>query len=81
VLTADANYATYRLGRQQGLAALLDAGSVAPTLLSSDQSGNLRLLTAQLDYVQPLAHQQRLSGGLKISQVQSVNDAVFQQTS
>ena len=80
-LTADANYATYRLGRQQGLSALPDAGSAGPTELTSDQSGHLRLLTGQLDYVHPLARRQLLSGGLKVSQVQSGNDAVFQQTS
>lgn len=79
-LTSDANYASYRLSRQQGLSALLDAGSAAPTLLTSDQSGHLRLLTGQLDYVHPLAHRRLLSGGLKVSQVQSRNDAVFQQT-
>ncbi|TPG72505.1 TonB-dependent receptor [Hymenobacter nivis] len=79
-LTADANYAAYRLGRQQGLSALPEAGSGAPTLLSSDQTGRLTLLTGQLDYVQPLAHRRLLSGGLKVSRVQSGNDAVFQQT-
>ncbi|RZK53952.1 MAG: TonB-dependent receptor, partial [Hymenobacter sp.] len=78
-LTADANYAAYRLGRQQGLSALADGGA-APTLLSSDQTGRLGLLTGQLDYVHPLAHRQLLSGGLKISRVQSDNDAVFRQT-
>ncbi|MGI4733643.1 MAG: TonB-dependent receptor domain-containing protein [Janthinobacterium lividum] len=79
-LTADANYATYRLGRQQGLSALLDGGSAAPTLLTSDQTGRLTLLTGQLDYAHPLAHRRLLTGGLKISRVQSQNDAVFQQT-
>ncbi|HEX8427573.1 TonB-dependent receptor domain-containing protein [Hymenobacter sp.] len=79
-LTADANYASYRLSRQQGLSALLDAGGVVPTLLTSNQAGRLSLLTGQLDYVQPLAHRQLLSGGLKVSRVQSSNDAVFQQT-
>jgi ferric enterobactin receptor len=78
-LTADVNYATYRLGRQQGLAALLD-GKAGPTLLTSDQAGRLTLLTGQLDYAHPLAHRQLLSGGLKVSQVQSTNNAVFQQT-
>ncbi|MGI4736528.1 MAG: TonB-dependent receptor domain-containing protein [Janthinobacterium lividum] len=78
-LTADANYATYRLGRQQGLSALLDGGAV-PTLLTSDQTGRLTLLTGQLDYAHPLAHRRLLSGGLKVSRVQSSNDAVFQQT-
>ena len=79
-LTADANYASYRLSRQQGLSALRDAGSAVPTLLTSNQSGRLCLLTGQLDYVQPLAHRRLLSGGLKVSWVQSGNDAVFQQT-
>lgn len=79
-LTADANYAAYRLSRQQGLAALPDAGSAAPTLLTSDQAGRLTLLTGQLDYVQPLAQRRLLAGGLKISRVESGNDAVFQQT-
>ena len=79
-LTADANYATYRLGRQQGLSALPDVGGAAPALLISDQSGHLRLLTGQLDYVHPLPYRQLLSGGLKVSQVQSSNNAVFQQT-
>jgi hypothetical protein len=79
-LTADANYATYRLSRQQGLSALLDAASPAPTLLASDQAGRLTLLTGQLDYVHPLARRQLVSGGLKISRVQSDNDAVFRQT-
>ena len=79
-LTADANYATYRLSRQQGLATLLGASSVAPTLLTSDQSGRLRLLTGQLDYVHPLAHRRLLSGGVKTSRVQSGNDALFRQT-
>ena len=79
-LTADANYATYRLSRQQGLSALLDASSAVPTLLTSDQSGRLRLLTGQLDYVHPLAHRRLLSGGLKASRVQSGNDALFRQT-
>ena len=79
-LTADANYATYRLSRQQGLSALLDAGSAVPTLLTSNQSGHLRLFTGQLDYGHPLAHRRLLSGGLKVSRVQSGNDAVFQQT-
>ncbi|WP_245849771.1 TonB-dependent receptor [Hymenobacter crusticola] len=79
-LTADANYATYRLGRQQGLSALLDAGSTAPVLLTSDQSGHLRLRTGQLDYVHPLRHRQLLSAGLKVSHVESGNDAVFHQT-
>jgi ferric enterobactin receptor len=77
-LTADVNYAIYRLGRQQGLSALLD-GNTGPTLLTSDQAGRLTLLTGQLDYAHPLAHRQLLSGGLKVSQVQSINDAVFQQ--
>ncbi|MGI4871513.1 MAG: TonB-dependent receptor domain-containing protein, partial [Janthinobacterium lividum] len=79
-LTADANYATYRLSRQQGLSALLDGGSAAPTRLTSDQAGRLNLLTGQLDYAHPLAHHRRWSGGLKVSRVQSSNDAVFQQT-
>jgi ferric enterobactin receptor len=78
-LTADVNYATYRLGRQQGLSALL-AGNTGPTLLTSDQTGRLTLLTGQLDYAHPLAHRQLLSGGVKVSQVQSTNNAVFQQT-
>jgi ferric enterobactin receptor len=78
-LTADANYATYRLGRQQGLAALLDGSGAPPTLLFSDQSGRLTLLTGQFDYGHPLAHRRLLSGGLKISRVQSSNDAVFRQ--
>jgi ferric enterobactin receptor len=78
-LTADVNYATYRLCRQQGLSALLD-GSVGPKLLTSDQAGRLTLLTGQLDYVHPLAHRQLLLGGLKVSWVQSTNNAVFQQT-
>jgi outer membrane receptor protein involved in Fe transport len=79
-LTADANYATYRLSRQQGLSALLDATSPVATLLTSDQAGRLNLLTGQLDYVHPLAHHRLVSGGLKISRVQSSNDAVFTQT-
>ena len=79
-LTADATYAAYRLSRQQGLAALRAAGSAAPTRLTSNQSGRLRLLTGQLDYVQPLARRRLLSGGLKVSWVQSGNDALFQQT-
>ncbi|WP_236943296.1 TonB-dependent receptor [Hymenobacter sp. PAMC 26628] len=79
-LTADANYAAYRLGRQQGLSALPDAGRGAPTVLTSDQAGRLTLLTGQFDYTQPLARRRLLSGGLKISRVQSRNDAVFQQT-
>jgi len=79
-LTADANYATYRLSRQQGLSALLDAASPVATQLTSDQSGRLTLLTGQLDYVQPLAHRRLVSGGLKVSRVQSGNDAVFEQT-
>lgn len=78
-LTADVNYATYRLGRQQGLSALLD-GNAGPTLLTSDQDGRLTLLTGQIDYAHPLAHRQLLSGGLKVSRVQSTNNAVFQQT-
>ena len=79
-LTADANYATYHLSRQQGLSALLDGRSAAPTLLTSDQTGRLALLTGQLDYAHPLAHRRLLSGGLKVSRVQSRNDAVFEQT-
>ena len=79
-LTAGANYAAYRLGRQQGLSALPDAGGGAPTGLTSDQAGHLTLLTGQLGYAQPLARRRLLSGGLKISRVQSRNDAVFRQT-
>jgi len=79
-LTADANYAAYRLGRQQGLSALPDGGSAEPTLLASDQTGRLTLLTAQLDYAHPLPHRQLMTGGLKVSRVQSQNDAVFYQT-
>ena len=79
-LTADANYATYRLGRQQGLAALPAAGQAAPTLLTSDQAGRLTLLTGQLDYAHPLARRRLLTGGLKVSRVQSDNDARFAQT-
>jgi ferric enterobactin receptor len=79
-LTADANYASYRLNRQQGLSALLDASSAVPTLLTSDQAGRLTLLTGQFDYTHPLAYHRLLSAGMKISRVQSNNDALFQQT-
>jgi ferric enterobactin receptor len=54
--------------------------TLLPALLTSDQAGHLTLLTGQLDYAHSLAHRQLLSGGLKVSRVQSANNAVFQQT-
>ncbi|WP_254846435.1 TonB-dependent receptor domain-containing protein [Hymenobacter sp. CRA2] len=78
-LTADANYASYRLSRQQGLASLLDTGS-APRQLLSDQTGHLTLFTGQVDYAHPLLHRRLLSGGVKTSHVESDNDALFLQT-
>lgn len=78
-LAADANYASYRISRQQGLAGLPDTGSAAPQL-ASDQAGRLTLLTGQLDYAHPLTRRRQLSAGLKTSRVRSDNDAVFRQT-
>jgi ferric enterobactin receptor len=78
VLTADVNYATYRTHRQQNLTALAEATAV-PTHLTVNQEGRLDLKTAQFDYVHPLAHQQQLSLGAKISRVHTDNDIVFYQ--
>jgi ferric enterobactin receptor len=79
-LTADANYAAYRTSRQQGLTALRDTDLRTPVLLTGDQTGHLTLLTGQLDYTHPFARHRQLSAGMKVSRVQSDNEAVFWQT-
>jgi ferric enterobactin receptor len=76
VLTADVNYATYRTHRQQNLTALAEATAL-PTPLTVNQEGRLDLKTAQLDYVHPLAHQQQLKAGAKVSRIHTDNAIVF----
>lgn len=79
-LTADADYVRYRTSRLQELSTEYRLTGRTGTLLTGDQQGDLRILSAKADYLHPLANQARLEAGAKFSRVSSDNDVVFRLT-
>jgi ferric enterobactin receptor len=76
-LTADADYARYRLTRVLGLNTYYDTAGQSNTLFNSDQHGTLSIGAAKVDFSQPLPHRTRLDLGAKVTQVVSDNDVAF----
>jgi ferric enterobactin receptor len=76
-LTADADYARYRLTRLLDLNTYYDTASQPNTLFNSDQHGTLSIGAAKVDFSQPLPHRIRLDVGAKVTQVVSDNDVAF----
>ena len=76
-LTADADYARYRLTRLLDLNTYYDAANQPNTLFNSDQRGTLSIGAAKVDFSQPLPHRTRLDVGAKVTQVVSDNDVAF----
>ena len=76
-LTADADYARYRLTRLVGLNTYYDTPGQPNTFFSSDQRSTLSIGAAKVDFSQPLPHRARLDVGAKVTQVVSDNDVAF----
>ncbi|QIL77078.1 TonB-dependent receptor [Hymenobacter sp. HDW8] len=79
-VTADVDYARYTLDRFQGQRTEYLLRERTSNLLVGDQEGDLAIMSAKADYIQPLARKTRLEAGAKISRVTSDNDVVFRNT-
>ncbi|WP_236049353.1 outer membrane beta-barrel protein [Hymenobacter negativus] len=76
-LTADADYARYRTARLLALNTYYETPAQANALLSGDQTSNLSIAAAKVDFSQPLPRRARLEAGAKITQVTSDNNVAF----
>ncbi|WP_082318111.1 outer membrane beta-barrel protein [Hymenobacter sp. DG25A] len=80
-LTADVDYARYDARRLQDLSTQFDASERGQDyLLQGNQTGELTIQSAKVDYVHPLSKQTRLEAGAKASQVTSDNDVLYTNT-
>lgn len=80
-LTADLDYARYRSTNHQSLDNHYGYPvNRLPLLLTGDQTGDLTIQSAKVDFVRPLPGGARLEAGVKASQVYSDNDVRFWQT-
>ncbi|MBC6606979.1 TonB-dependent receptor [Hymenobacter sp. BT188] len=79
-LTADVDYARYTLDRLQEQRTEYLLQERTSNLLVGDQEGDLAIMSAKADYIQPLPRKTRLEAGAKISRVTSDNDVVFRNT-
>ncbi|UYZ64298.1 TonB-dependent receptor [Hymenobacter weizhouensis] len=78
-LTADVDAARYSLTRTLHLTVTdLLSSLYSPAVLLGDQDGELTIWSAKADYVRPLRHGLRLEAGVKVSQVESDNDVLFE---
>lgn len=74
-LTADADYARYRLARNQVLQTF--AVGEPDQTTSNSQQGRLAIQSVKVDYTHPLSKQLRLEAGAKASLVTADNDLQF----
>ena len=80
-LTADLDYGEYHSGSVSTTSTQyykLNGSSQQPSyILNGDQTGNLKLKTGKVDYVNPLKNGAKFETGFKTSYVSSDNDAKF----
>ncbi|PJJ60017.1 outer membrane receptor protein involved in Fe transport [Hymenobacter chitinivorans DSM 11115] len=79
-LTADLDYARYYTHRLQSLTTFNEQAGRPPTLLNGDQTGELVIQAAKVDYTQALREKTTLEAGAKASRVFSDNDILFLNT-
>ncbi|MGY2133600.1 outer membrane beta-barrel protein [Hymenobacter sp. HD11105] len=79
-LTADVDYARYTRDQLQAQRTNFLMQERPNNLLVGDQKGELAIMSAKTDYVQPLPGKSRLEAGAKFSRVTSDNDVVFRNT-
>jgi ferric enterobactin receptor len=74
-LTADADYAQYRIDRDQLLTTYARGQTLGAT--NSNQAGTLTIQSIKADYAQPVTKQLTLEAGAKASRVTADNDVNF----
>ncbi|GAC1369193.1 MAG: outer membrane beta-barrel family protein [Hymenobacter sp.] len=77
VLSADADYASYRTQRVINLNTYFDSPAKSADLLTSTQLSNLTIGTVKTDFIQPLPHRARMEAGAKVTAVTTDNDVQF----
>ena len=76
-LSADVDYAHYRVKRLTDLTTRYEVPAQAADLLASDQRSDLTIEAAKVDFSQPLPHRDRLEAGAKATYINSDNNVLF----
>jgi outer membrane receptor protein involved in Fe transport len=79
-LTADLDYASYYTHRLQSLTTFYELSGRPQARLDGDQTGDLSIMAAKVDYTQALSAKTNLEAGAKASRVYSDNDILFENT-
>ena len=76
-LTADADYARYRVTRLLDQSTYFEAPARPTSQLGGDLRSDLVIGAAKVDFSQPLPHRARLETGAKVTRVTSDNNVIF----
>ncbi|MBX0290634.1 TonB-dependent receptor [Hymenobacter sp. HSC-4F20] len=79
-LTADLDYSRYYTHRLQSLTTFYERSGRPEARLDGDQTGELSIQAAKVDYTQALSAKTNLEAGAKVSRVSSDNDILFLNT-